>query len=279
MNSQLEKASLLTLPVPIPLELARLTKQVAHNNRFDQPDKTAADEKLFSFLREQIKHVIYIMKENRTYDQVLGDLDIGNGDPRFTLFPEETSPNHHAIARMLVDLDNTLVSGEGSPQGWTWTYAAQTTDYNERNEPHSYNGRGTFNGYGNIRMMNMGYPTNRERHAQFPVSPSDPDVLPGTHDVNAPDGEGRRARATFGPAARVDGSQLGIGSAKGSRTSAGFEPYHNEAAGHVDQQKRRSCGIQIPTITSSSPPIPITGGFENGNGNLPNLPPRILPPT
>jgi DNA-binding beta-propeller fold protein YncE len=188
---QLEKASLLTFPAPTPLELARLTKQVARNNRFDQPEKTAADEKLFSFLREHIKHVIYIMKENRTYDQVLGDLEVGNGDSRFTMFPDKISPNHHAIARDFVDLDNTLVSGEGSPQGWTWTYAAQTTDYNERNEPHFYVDRGViFDSYGNNRAMNMGYATNRERHAESSPSPSDPDILPGIHDVNAPDGPG-----------------------------------------------------------------------------------------
>jgi DNA-binding beta-propeller fold protein YncE len=188
---QLEKASLLTVPAPTPLELARLTKQVVRNNGLDQPQKTAADEKLFSFLRAHIKHVIYVMKENRTYDQVLGDLEVGNGDRRFTLFPEAISPNHHAIARNFVDLDNTLVSGEGSPQGWTWTYAAQTTDYNERNEPHIYANRGVLDdSYGNNRTINMGYATSQERRAESPLSPSDPDILPGVHDVNAPDGPG-----------------------------------------------------------------------------------------
>jgi len=193
---QLEKAGLLTMPEPQLLELAQLTKQVARNNGFDRPDKTAADERLFSFLREHIKHVIYILKENRSYDQVLGDLGMGNGDPRFTLFPEKMSPNHHAIARNFVDLDNTLVTGEGSPQGWTWTYAAQTTDYNERNEPHFYDVPGVpsrgvpDDSYGSNRALNMGYATSKERHAELPLSPSDPDVLPGTHDVNAPDGPG-----------------------------------------------------------------------------------------
>jgi phospholipase C len=66
------------MPAPDGRELARLTKQVAHNNRFDQPEQSESDARLFSFLREHIKHVIYVMKENRTYDQVLGDLEIGN---------------------------------------------------------------------------------------------------------------------------------------------------------------------------------------------------------
>jgi DNA-binding beta-propeller fold protein YncE len=66
--TQLERAGFLMMPAPNGLELARLTKQVARNNRFDQPEHTEADARLFSFLREHIKHVIYVMKENRTYD-------------------------------------------------------------------------------------------------------------------------------------------------------------------------------------------------------------------
>lgn len=185
---QLEKATLQTFPSPSPLELARLTKQVARNNHFDESDKTAADEKLFAFLRAHIKHVLYIMKENRAYDEILGDLEVGNGERRFALFPEAITPNHHAIARNFVDLDNTLVSGEGSPQGWTWTYAAQDTDYNERNEPHLYADRGIIDAYGNNRGINVGLATSAERHAESPSSPIDPDILPGIHDVNAPDG-------------------------------------------------------------------------------------------
>jgi DNA-binding beta-propeller fold protein YncE len=185
---QLEKATLQTFPAPSLRELAALTKQVATNNHFDEPAETATQEELFTFLRKHIKHVLYIMKENRAYDEILGDLDVGNGDPRLTLFPEPIAPNHHAIARDFVDLDNTMVSGEGSPQGWTWTYAAQTTDYNERNEPHSYANRGANDLYGNNRQLNMGYATSAERHAQAPSAPTDPDILPGIKDVNAPDG-------------------------------------------------------------------------------------------
>jgi len=187
---QLEKAGFLTLPAPSPLELASLTQQVARNNRFDQPEKTPGDERLFSFLHDRIKHVIYIMKENRSYDQVLGDLEVGNGDSRLTYFPEKITPNQHAIARGFVTLDNTLVSGEGSMQGWTWTESAQTTDYNERNEPLSYVGRAPIDVYGNDRSLNMGLATSKDRHQEWAASPSDPDILPGTRDVMAPDGPG-----------------------------------------------------------------------------------------
>lgn len=138
---QLERAGFLTMPAPNGFELARLTKQVAHNNRFDQPGQSEADSRLFAFLRAHIKHVVYIMKENRTYDQILGDLEVGNGDPRLTLFPEPLTPNHHAIARDFVTLDNLLVSAEGSITGVYWTFSGQSTDLLERTDPMAL---GTF---------------------------------------------------------------------------------------------------------------------------------------
>ena len=185
---QLEKGGFLTLPAPAPLELARLTQLVAHNNHMDRPDKTQAQEALFALLRQRIKHVIYIMKENRSYDQILGDVAGANGAPRLTLFPERITPNHHAIARNFVTLDNTLVPAEGSVQGFMWTYAGQTNDHNERTEPLSYLGRASSDGYGWNRGINMGLATSKERHAQYSPSPIDPDILPGARDVNAPDG-------------------------------------------------------------------------------------------
>ena len=187
---QLEKAGFLTLPAPSVPELARLTKQVARNNHFNQPLESMADRRLFSFLRTHIKHVVYIIKENRSYDQVLGDLDRGNGDPRLALFPQQTTPNHHAIARQFVTLDNFLVSGEVSWTGWDWAVAAQTTDFREREEPITLAGRGLDADTGLNRNINMGFPTNRERHAERSISPDNPDILPGENDVHAPDGPG-----------------------------------------------------------------------------------------
>ena len=186
---QLEKAGLLTLPAPAPLELARLTKIVAHNDHFDQPEISAEDKHLFSFLRAHIKHIIYIIKENRSYDQILGDLETGNGDPRLTLFPEKLTPNHHALARGFVTLDNWLVSGEVSWTGWDWSVSAQTNDYRERQEPLTSAGRGLDGEQtGFNRNINVGLATGKDRHAENPVFPSDPDILPGERDVAAPDG-------------------------------------------------------------------------------------------
>jgi hypothetical protein len=92
--------------------------------------------------KSPIKHVFYIIKENRTYDQVLGDIPEGNGDPKLVLFGENITPNHHALAREFVLLDNFYVNGEVSADGHNWTMGAYATDYLEKNWPTSYGGRG-----------------------------------------------------------------------------------------------------------------------------------------
>jgi len=89
-----------------------------------------------------IKHVFYIIKENRTYDQVLGDVPEGNGDPRLVLFGKNITPNLHALAKQFVLLDNFYVDGEVSADGHNWTMGAYATDYLEKNWPSSYGDRG-----------------------------------------------------------------------------------------------------------------------------------------
>ena len=89
-----------------------------------------------------IKHIFYIIKENRTYDQVLGDMREGNGDQNLVLFGEKITPNQHAIAREFVLLDNFYVNGEVSADGHSWTMGAYATDYLEKNWPTNYGGRG-----------------------------------------------------------------------------------------------------------------------------------------
>src|SRR5674476_1065077 len=91
-----------------------------------------------------IKHVFYVIKENRTYDQVLGDMPEGNGDPRLVLFGKNITPNLHALAKQFVLLDNFYVDGEVSADGHNWTMGAYATDYLEKNWPSSYGGRGGF---------------------------------------------------------------------------------------------------------------------------------------
>jgi len=88
-----------------------------------------------------IEHVIYIIKENRTYDQEFGDLKGGNGDSRLTIFGEEVTPNQHALARQYVVLDNLYCDGEVSVDGHSWSDSAYATDFNERYWPPTYAGR------------------------------------------------------------------------------------------------------------------------------------------
>lgn len=93
-----------------------------------------------------IKYCLYILKENRTYDQVLGDLPEGNGDPSLCLFPESITPNHHALARDFVLLDNFYVESEVSADGHEWSVGAYATDFVEKTWPLAYghNERGKF---------------------------------------------------------------------------------------------------------------------------------------
>jgi YVTN family beta-propeller protein len=139
---QLEKAGLQAIPVPNRKDLAWLTKKVAANDFLDTVPNPQ-DEQTMAALRQHIKHVIYIVKENRTYDQLLGDLDRGNGDPALAEFGQIVTPNQHRLAEQFVDLDNILCSGEVSGNGWPWSTAARETDFNVKMVPLSYGGRGS----------------------------------------------------------------------------------------------------------------------------------------
>jgi YVTN family beta-propeller protein len=114
-----------------------------------------------------IKHVFYIIRENRTYDQILGDLERGNGDPNLCLFGEEVTPNAHAIAREFVVLDNFYVDAEVSYDGHAYSTGAYATDFVEKIWPTNYGGRGARymsegggkmrNAYGNVTAPLNGY--------------------------------------------------------------------------------------------------------------------------
>jgi len=123
-------------------ELPRWTDEVVESNRMK-----AAEEKIqFAGGGEsRIKHVIYIIKENRTYDQVFGDLmqngkAVGNGDPSLTMYGEDVTPNEHALALRFGVLDNFYDSGEVSGDGHVWSTAAIGTDYLEKTWQLNYRG-------------------------------------------------------------------------------------------------------------------------------------------
>lgn len=105
--------------------------------------------------KSPIKYVFYVIKENRTYDQVLGDVKEGNGDPSLVLFGEKITPNQHALAKQFVLLDNFYVDGEVSADGHNWSMGAYATDYLEKNWVSSYGGRGgSYDAEGNRAIAN-----------------------------------------------------------------------------------------------------------------------------
>jgi Phosphoesterase family len=124
-------------------QLQKLTEQVIRNDGFDQPGKldgggsqTVVPIKPGS--SSPIKHVIYVIKENRTYDQVFGSLGKGNGDPAINLFGQESAPNQRALERRFVTLDNLYAASEVSADGWNWSMQAYANTYNQKNWPADY---------------------------------------------------------------------------------------------------------------------------------------------
>jgi YVTN family beta-propeller protein len=122
--------------VAIPSEraLAALSRRVATANGWDQAPAGAT---LPAF-----RHVIYVIRENRTYDQVLGDLPGADGDTSLTFFPRDVTPNAHALAERFGIFDRFMVSGEVSGDGHNWSTAAYASDYVEKTIPSRYSGRG-----------------------------------------------------------------------------------------------------------------------------------------
>jgi YVTN family beta-propeller protein len=127
--------------VDLPLNTAQLsdwTGQVSRNDGFQTRPDTAPATGASSIVprnpgeHSPIQHVIYIVKENRTYDQVFGSLGKGNGDPSLDLFGPESAPNARTLERDYVTLDNFYADAEVSAQGWNWTVAANSNPYSEQ---------------------------------------------------------------------------------------------------------------------------------------------------
>ena len=158
------------VPVPDRAMLGRYTRQAALNDHW-VPGPTggregahaavAPDDARRSVIPRHpgdgtpITHVVYVVKENRSYDQVFGSLGRGNGDPRLNLFDDSSAPNQRQLARQFVTLDNTYAAAEVSADGWSWSTAATANTYTQktweagysdppgRNHPYDYEG-GTF---------------------------------------------------------------------------------------------------------------------------------------
>lgn len=169
---QLEQASLLSAPVPTANDLPALTARVVANNNY--VPALASDVAVMNFMKSKIKHVIYIVKENRTFDQVLGDLGNGsNGDPKLTQFGKRLTPNYHALARNFVTLDNFMDPGDGSMDGWSWAMQGRTTNTNTINQQLNYAAvtRGvSYDSEGTNRNVPVNYASVAQRDAAAGVA-------------------------------------------------------------------------------------------------------------
>ena len=144
------------IDAPDAAKLGDFTKQVYENARYKdallESSGAGADTVIPTRVGQTspIKHVLFIMKENRTYDQVFGDLKQGNGDPSLTLFGREVTPNQHALAEQFVLLDNLYCSGEVSQDGQPWTTSAYATEFTQRAWTLSYSKHGSLVTQGGI---------------------------------------------------------------------------------------------------------------------------------
>ncbi|MFQ5446573.1 MAG: bifunctional YncE family protein/alkaline phosphatase family protein [Saprospiraceae bacterium] len=142
------RGTLSIIPEPEPEQLAVFSQAVYKNTPYQKEKETVTEGEPGNPIPSRtgdpspIKYVFYILKENRTYDQVLGDIAEGNGDTSLVLFGENITPNQHALAKEFVLLDNFYVNGEVSADGHNWSTAAYATDYLEKNWVTSYGGRG-----------------------------------------------------------------------------------------------------------------------------------------
>ena len=147
------QGTLNVVDIPDEDQLAKYTAQVQANTpKPFLPPGSAGNEAL-----RKIKHVVYIIRENRTYDQVFGDFGKGNGDPSLVMFGKEVTPNAHELASQFVLLDNTYCNGEVSEDGHQWCNGAYATEFVEKAWVNSYSGKGEPEGGEELQSSPAGY--------------------------------------------------------------------------------------------------------------------------
>jgi DNA-binding beta-propeller fold protein YncE len=203
---QLEHATLVSAQVPSSGDLAGLTSQVAANNAYSVTPP-ASDAQVMNFLHGKIQHIIYVVKENRTFDQILGDLGNGsNGDPTLTLFGRRVTPSFHSMAQNFVTLDNFMDPGDGSMDGWSWSMRGRVTNMETITQQENYArvNRGlSYEGEGQNRNIPSNLKTTAGRDFFFdptgattPYSNNTASLKGGTPNILAGDGD---HAATDGP--------------------------------------------------------------------------------
>jgi YVTN family beta-propeller protein len=162
----LMKGTMSIIDIPNDAALATYSKQVYANTPYTKEKETRSEGEAGNPIpmkvgdASPIKYVFYIIKENRTYDQVLADVPGGNGDTSLLLFGERITPNQHKLVKEFVLLDNFYVDGEVSADGHNWSLGANANDYLEKNWVTSYGGRGgTYDAEGTREIANnkMGF--------------------------------------------------------------------------------------------------------------------------
>jgi len=155
------KGTLSIINEPSPQQLSIYSQAVYHNTPYSKEKELITSGEMGNPIpmkvgdTSPIKYVFYIIKENRTYDQVLGDIKEGNGDTSLVLFGERITPNQHAIVKDFVLLDNFYCDAEVSADGHNWSMGAYATDYLEKTWPTSYGGRGgRYDGEGTRAIAN-----------------------------------------------------------------------------------------------------------------------------
>jgi hypothetical protein len=190
---QLIKGGVHAFPIPAARTLAALTHQALANHRLDVAPEVPP---VFKALAGQVSHVIFVVGENRTYDQVLGDVKAGDGDPSLAMWGKELTPNLHALTERFVLLDRFFDSGGVSGDGWQWTMAGRSTDVAEKGVPVEYANRGqhSYDWEGTNRNVNVSLATLDQRLAFNPKTPKDMDLLPGQADVGGVDSPAQGGR-------------------------------------------------------------------------------------
>lgn len=155
------KGTMSIIDEPAAAQLAAYSKQVYKNTPYTKERETVSKGEAGNPIpmkvgaASPIKYVFYIVKENRTYDQVLGDVQEGNGDTSLVLFGKNITPNQHKLVKDFVLLDNFYVDGEVSADGHNWSLAANANDYLEKTWPTDYGGRGgSYDAEGNREVAN-----------------------------------------------------------------------------------------------------------------------------
>lgn len=155
------KGTMSIIDIPVQAALANYSKTVYTNTPYSKERELVSNGEAGNPIpmkvgdKSPIKYVFYVIKENRTYDQVLGDMPGGNGDTSLVLFGKNITPNQHKLASEFVLLDNFYVDGEVSADGHNWSMAANSNDYLEKTWPTSYGGRGgSYDAEGNREVSN-----------------------------------------------------------------------------------------------------------------------------